>query len=79
MVGQVGCLTSIVILLALLGGLWLDKYFNTRPFFTVGFILGSVPVTLYLMYRVSKAAIDRIKPTSSKTETSTPKEDFDRD
>lgn len=79
MVGQVGFLTLAVIMLALFGGLWLDKFLNTRPFFTVGLLIGSVPVTLYLMYRVSKAAIDRIKPESSETEMSIPKEDFDRD
>jgi hypothetical protein len=79
MVGQVGCLTLVVIMLALFGGLWLDKIFNTRPFITGGLLLGSVPVTLFLMYRVSKAAIDRIKITSNKTEMSTPKEDSARD
>jgi F0F1-type ATP synthase assembly protein I len=79
MVGQVGFLTLAVIMLSLFGGLWLDKFLDTRPFFTVGLLIGSVPVTLFLMYRVSKAAIDRIKPIASKTKMSSPKEDFDRD
>jgi F0F1-type ATP synthase assembly protein I len=79
MVGQVGCLALVVILLALFGGLWLDKYLDSRPLFTVGFLLGSVPVTLFLMYRAAKAATDRIKPVPNKTEMSTPKEDFELD
>jgi len=79
MVGQVGCLALVVILLALFGGLWLDKYLDSRPLFTVVFLLGSVPVTFFLMYRAAKAATDRIKPIPNKTEMSTPKEDFDSD
>lgn len=79
MVGQIGCLALVVILFALFGGLWLDKYLDSRPLFTVIFLLGSVPVTLFLMYRAAKAAIDRIKPIPNKTEMSIPKEDFDRD
>jgi len=79
MVGQVGCLTMAVVLLALFAGLWLDRYLDSRPLFTVGLLLGSVPVTLFLMYRVAKAAIDRIKPIPDKTEMSAPKEDSDRD
>ena len=60
--GQVGCLTFVVIFAALFAGLWLDHYLNTKPFFTVVILLGSVPVTLFLMFRLVKAATDRIKP-----------------
>ncbi|HMK08127.1 MAG TPA: AtpZ/AtpI family protein [Anaerolineales bacterium] len=44
-----GCLTAIGTLLALFLGLWLDRQLGTRPMFTLGLVLASVPVTLILM------------------------------
>jgi len=41
--GQVGCLTIVIIFVALFGGLWLDKYLDTKPLFTVGLMILSVP------------------------------------
>ncbi|MFN3741982.1 MAG: AtpZ/AtpI family protein [Anaerolineales bacterium] len=60
--GQVGCLTLVVIFVALIGGLWLDKSLGTRPLFTILLLVGSVPITLFLMFRIVKAATERIKP-----------------
>lgn len=60
--GQVGCLTVVVIFVALIGGLWLDKWLGTRPLFTILLLVGSVPVTLFLMFRIVRAATERIKP-----------------
>jgi hypothetical protein len=37
MIGQVGCLTLVIILASVFGGLWLDKMFNTKPVFTLAF------------------------------------------
>ena len=51
-VGQVGCLTLAIIVLALVAGLWLDNQFHTRPLFALVLVMASVPVTLYLMFRV---------------------------
>jgi F0F1-type ATP synthase assembly protein I len=44
-----GCLTAVGTLLALFLGLWLDQQLGTRPMFTLGLVLASVPVTLILM------------------------------
>lgn len=63
--GQVGFLTLGVIFLALFGGLWLDKTMNSKPMFTILFLAASVPVTLFLMFRVVKTATSRIKSTIS--------------
>lgn len=57
-VGQVGCVTGIVALLIIglaFGAGWLlDGYLgNERKIFTVIFMLGSFPVTLYAMIRIS--------------------------
>lgn len=63
-IGQVGCLTLVIILLALLAGLWLDSRFDTRPLFVLILVLGSVPVTLYLMVRLVLSVAPRIQMTA---------------
>jgi len=60
--GQVGCLTLLVIFVALFGGLWLDKQMGTRPLFTILALAASVPVTIFLMVQVVRAATARVKP-----------------
>jgi F0F1-type ATP synthase assembly protein I len=79
--GQVGCLTLVIIFVALFAGLWLDRYLDTKPLFTIVLLIGSVPVTLFLMFRVVKAATNRIKPVqNTKSNTiSTTEEDADRE
>ncbi len=74
MAGQVGCLTLVVVFIALFLGLWLDKYFETKPLFTVILLIGSVPVTLFLMFRVAMSAVERIKPTLPQKNQSTEEE-----
>ncbi len=63
--GQVGCITVVVIALALLAGLWLDNQFGTRPLFLVGLLLASVPVTLITMFWVVRQATSRIQNEAS--------------
>ncbi len=60
--GQVGCLTLVVIFLALFLGLWLDNTFQTRPLFTIILMIGSVPVTLVAMFYVVRATTARMLP-----------------
>lgn len=48
----VGCLTVLVVGAAILAGLWLDSQFQTKPFITIILVLASVPITLYLIFRV---------------------------
>ncbi|MGH2521253.1 MAG: AtpZ/AtpI family protein [Anaerolineales bacterium] len=62
--GQVGCLTLVIIVVALLGGLWLDNWLKTRPIFTLLLVIGSMPIALFIMYRVALSAIARIKPAA---------------
>jgi F0F1-type ATP synthase assembly protein I len=66
--GQVGCITLVVILIAVLAGLWLDNLYQSKPAFTIGFLLGSIPLSLALMFFVVRAAVRRIKvnPKDSK-------------
>lgn len=50
--GQVGCITLLLVAVALAGGLWLDDRLGTRPLITVVLVLGSVPVTMFLIVRI---------------------------
>ena len=50
--GQVGCLTTLIVIAALLGGLWVDSRMQTRPLFTILFLFFSVPFTLVMMFWV---------------------------
>ena len=61
LLGQVGCVTLIVIFAALGIGLWLDSQFDTRPVFTLVLVLGSVPVTIYLMVRIVLTGMARLQ------------------
>ena len=61
MLGQVGCLTILVIGVALAAGLWLDSQFGTKPIFTLALVLGSIPVTLVLMVRVLTVGMARLR------------------
>lgn len=65
---QVGCMTVVVIFIALFIGLWLDKTFNTKPTFTVGLMLGSIPVTLFAMFSIVRSNSKNLigKPKSDK-------------
>ena len=60
--GQVGCLTLTVIIVTLFGGLWLDNMLGTKPLFTVLLLIGSVPVTIILMFWVVRKATAHMKP-----------------
>ncbi len=58
---QVGFLTLIIILAAVLGGLALDARLGTRPWFTIGLLLASIPVSLVLMVVIARKTVARIK------------------
>ena len=60
-VGQVGCLTPVILLGALFAGLWLDRQFDTKPLFTILFIVGSAPVSVFVLYRIVRTATAKLK------------------
>ncbi|MCA2000639.1 MAG: AtpZ/AtpI family protein, partial [Chloroflexi bacterium] len=41
-IGQVGCLTLAVVMASVLGGLWLDKTFDTKPVFTLALLFAGI-------------------------------------
>ncbi len=58
-VGQVGCLVVFIVFIALGAGILLDKLLGTKALFTVVLMVGSVPVALYLVVRISLTAVAR--------------------
>jgi F0F1-type ATP synthase assembly protein I len=60
--GLVGCLTLVILFLALFGGIWLDRQFGSKPVFAVGLLIASVPVTLVVMFWVVRKVTARYMP-----------------
>ena len=61
LVGQMGCLTVIVIALSVLLGLWLDSTFHTKPIFTLALLLAGVPVSVISMVFVGRKTLERFR------------------
>jgi F0F1-type ATP synthase assembly protein I len=70
MVGQVGCLTLIIILASVFGGLWLDRTFGTKPVFTLAFLLAGIPVSVFVMLTVARRTLARLKDQAEKEKNS---------
>ena len=68
-VGQVGCLTPLILLGALFVGLWLDRQFETKPLFTILFIVGSAPVSVFVLYRIVRMATAKLKTDNQDKKT----------
>lgn len=71
---QVGCITIVIILGAVFLGLWLDSRFGTRPWWTIGLVLGSIPVSLVIMLFVVRLAVSKIKTKPDRAKTNQPEE-----
>lgn len=57
--GQIGCLVVFLVGVSLGLGMLIDNFLGTNGIFTVLLMLGSVPITLYLIIRVSMSAAKR--------------------
>ncbi len=66
MVGQVGCLTLIIILASVFGGLWLDNRFDTKPIFTLVLLFAGVPISVLVMIVVARRTLARLKEEAEK-------------
>ncbi|WP_322507396.1 AtpZ/AtpI family protein [Anaerolinea sp.] len=58
---QAGCATLVIILGAVLGGLWLDAQFQTRPLITLILVFASIPVSLLVMFFIVRSTTSKIK------------------
>ena len=63
LVAQTGCLVFVAIFAALGLGILLDRTLHTRPFFMLVFVLGSMPLTLFVLYRLTLRAVSKVLPT----------------
>jgi F0F1-type ATP synthase assembly protein I len=63
---QVGCLTLVIVLGAVFVGLWLDGIFQTRPWFTIGLVIASIPISVIMMVIVTRLAVKKIKAEGQK-------------
>jgi len=61
LIGQMGCLTLIIILASVFGGLWLDKIFDTKPVITLALLLAGIPVSVLLMLNVGRKTLARMQ------------------
>jgi F0F1-type ATP synthase assembly protein I len=55
-------LTLVIIFVALFAGILLDKFLDSKPLFTIVFMVASIPLTIYLTLRVVRSATSRINP-----------------
>lgn len=62
---QVGCLTLVIIFASLILGLFLDRTFETRPLFTILFLVGSMPLTWIGVFWSVNRAKARLNPPIS--------------
>jgi F0F1-type ATP synthase assembly protein I len=74
---QAGCVSVILVILALVVGIVLDRALGTKYMFTVGLLLLSIPVSLgamvYTVLRSTRAMQDRSAPQATKKEDSVEK------
>jgi F0F1-type ATP synthase assembly protein I len=61
MIGQVGCLTLIIIFGSVLVGLWLDNMFGTKPVITLVLLFAGIPISVLLMLTVARRTLARLK------------------
>lgn len=73
LISQIGCTTSlasiIIIAVAFGAGQLLDNYLDTRGVFTVLFLVGSFPVTMYVILRIALSTAARAQALVTDTET----------
>lgn len=74
LVGQIGCVTGfasiIIVGIAFAVGRFLDSTFETSGLFTILLLLGSFPITIYVIMRISTFAMKRAQNKEKETEIS---------
>ena len=70
MIGQVGCLTLVIILASVFGGLWLDNTFGTKPVFTLALLFAGIPLSVLVMLVVARKTLARLKEQAEKENNS---------
>ena len=55
---QIGCAGVVLTFGALLLGVWLDGQLHTKPWVTLALLLASMPISVYVVYRLARRAAD---------------------
>ena len=71
LVGQMGCLTLVIIVLTVLAGLWLDNTFHTKPVFTLLLLLAGVPLSVISMIFVGRKTLAKMKSKNKSNQKET--------
>ena len=66
MIGQVGCLTLIIIFASVFLGLWLDNTFGTKPVITLVLLFAGIPISVLVMLFVARRTLARLKEKAEK-------------
>jgi F0F1-type ATP synthase assembly protein I len=70
LIGQVGCLTLIIILASVFLGMWLDNMFGTKPVITLVLLFAGIPISVLVMLVVARRTLARIKAEAEKDKNS---------
>lgn len=71
--GSVGCLTIVITGAAMFLGLWVDGKFDSKPWFTLGIMLLSLPLSLYVMFTVVRWTTSRMTFENANKKSNTKK------
>lgn len=74
-VGQVGCLTLIIVIGAVFLGLWLDGKFGVKPWATIISVALSIPISLVVMFAIVRGILKKLKPRLQEQENSSKGQD----
>lgn len=74
LVSQVGCVTVIIVVGALLLGLWLDNTLGTKPILTIALLLVSIPISIFSLLRIALSTATRIQPSENEAAPENEKE-----
>jgi len=66
MAGQVGFITLALVIGAVVGGLALDNLLGTKPWFTIGLLIASVPVSIFVMVLIARKTVAKINTDETK-------------
>jgi len=64
LVGQVGCLTLLIVIASVFLGLWLDANLHTKPLFTLVLLLAGIPLSVVVMLQVARRVLARLNDGS---------------
>jgi len=65
----VALITFVVIFVALFAGLWIDRLLSTKPLFTIGLVIISIPVSIGMTLWLVRKSTNRLKPSQGNPST----------